>query len=156
MRRADPSVRSSHVAYLEGAPGEVWATISDVADYRRWWPWLHELDAQSLAAGQTWRCRVKPPLPYSVAFSIHVEEVVVEQLVVASLTGDIRGTARLEIRPARTGTEIRLTATLTPANRLLALMTTWFAPVARFGHDRIISDGFRQFAAATGRRLDGP
>ena len=57
--------------------GTRWPTSIRTA---QWWPWLETFDAQPLAPGEVWRCRVKPPLPYTVSFAIAFDEVVVERV----------------------------------------------------------------------------
>ena len=47
---------------------DVWSLISEVSQYRSWWPWLRAFDAVALAAGEEWRCEVQPPVPYLVRF----------------------------------------------------------------------------------------
>ena len=137
--------------------------MEDVASYRTWWPWLRRFDASALAPGEVWVCEVRPPLPYVVTFSMTVEDVVAEALVVATLVGDIRGTARLTLRPVPgmgpdPGTELRLAADLAPASLLLRTVMVGAGPVARFGHDWVIDTGARQFAerAFRGPRPDVP
>ena len=67
--------RSERRATFAEPPEVVWAALTDVGAYRRWWPWLTELDGDGFDAGATWRCHVRPPLPYSVRFTLHLEEV---------------------------------------------------------------------------------
>ena len=150
---------------LSASPREVWDRLGDVSAYRTWWPWLHRFDARALEPGEVWRCEVSPPLPYVVRFSMTIEETVVESLVVATIDGDIRGTARLTVGPRpvaaataapasapvpapdrAVGTELRLAAELSPVSTLLRAVTWGAGPVARFGHDWVIETGARQFA----------
>ena len=143
---------------LPASPREVWNRLEDVAAYRTWWPWLRRFEARALAPGEVWTCEVRPPLPYVVSFSMTIEDVVVDELVVATLVGDIRGTARLTIRPepgpgARPGSELRLAADLAPASLLLRAVMAGAGPVARFGHDWVIDTGAGQFAERAFRGL---
>lgn len=142
---ADRALVSSHVAEVQLDPAALWSKISRLEDYRTWWPWLRHFDARVLEQGETWRCTVKPPLPYSVDFRVHLDDVVEERFVAASVSGDISGLASLELRPAGSGTEIRLSSALVPRSSTLKLAAR-LGPVARFGHDWIIGSGLRQFA----------
>ena len=72
-------------------PAALWSAIAETADYRRWWPWLTGFEANGLVAGDVWRCAVRPPLPYTLRFAIHLDEVVPTTLVTARLSGDIAG-----------------------------------------------------------------
>lgn len=124
----------------------VWAAVADVDRYPALWPWLQQFDAGGLIAGEVWRCRVKPPLPYSVRFSIELEEVVPLDHVVASVAGDISGVARLDFESTAAGSDIRLTSTLAPSGRAFALVATVMRPLVGRGHDWVLDTGAAQFA----------
>ena len=124
----------------------MWATLEQVERYRSWWPWLRSFDGRALAAGERWACSVQPPLPYRVRFTIELVEVVEADHVTASIGGDVAGTARIDLVPRGTGTELQLTAELRAATRWLGQVERWAHPVARFGHDRIIDHALGQLA----------
>jgi uncharacterized protein YndB with AHSA1/START domain len=126
-------------------PEELWSAISRVDGYRRWWPWLRRFDAAGLVAGDSWACTVQPPLPYSLRFTVHLDEVVAPERVDARVSGDIVGTARLEIQAGDDGTEARLTSALAPRNGFLRMVAATARPVVRFGHDWVLDTGARQF-----------
>lgn len=132
------------------APEDLWDTVSQVDDYQRWWPWLRHFDGARLASGLTWRCAVRPPLPYVVRFHVALDEVVAPHTVRASISGDVVGTAWLEITGQVGGCEARLVSSLEPHNRLLKAMARIAAPVVRQGHDWVLDSGARQFIAHTG------
>lgn len=131
---------------FEAGVDEVWDAIAAVDSYRRWWPWLQEFDAKDLAAGEEWHCVVKPSLPYVVRFLVTVDEVVRPHSVAATLTGDLRGTARLEISARGAGSETRLTSALEPASATLRAMAIVARPLVRRGHDWVLDTGAVQFA----------
>jgi uncharacterized protein YndB with AHSA1/START domain len=124
----------------------LWTALSATSDYQRWWPWLRDFDARGLTAGDSWRCAVRPPLPYILRFTIHLDEVVPTSLVVATITGDIAGRARLDVAPQPPGSEIRLTSDLAPSSRAFGLLARLARPVVRRGHDWVLDTGARQFA----------
>jgi uncharacterized protein YndB with AHSA1/START domain len=126
-------------------PAGLWARIADLDGYRRWWPWLRELDADALAVGDQWRCTVRPPLPYVVRFTITIDDLVPAERIDVTVRGDISGTATLHIRPAPGGCEARLISALTPDHRALRLLTFAAGPMVRFGHDWVLDSGARQF-----------
>src|SRR5689334_17247421 len=74
-QRGPMDVRSERRFRFDATPTALWAALDSVDDYSRWWPWLHHFDARALAAGEEWRCTVKPPLPYVVRFTIRLDEV---------------------------------------------------------------------------------
>ncbi len=132
---------------LPAEPADVFATMASVGSYRKWWPWLEAFDAKELAAGEQWRCTVRPPLPYRVRFVVTLEDVVEPSLVTATVSGDITGTARIELVPAPSGgSTLRLRASLAPSSTVLQLLSRVARPVVRFGHDWVIDTGARQFA----------
>jgi hypothetical protein len=140
----------------------VWRTIGSVQEYRAWWPWLRRFEANGLAAGDVWVCQIQPPVPYALRFTVTVERIDAPSLVVATVDGDVRGTARLDleddpadgpvdgVEAARAdgrgrGCEVRLRSTLVPANRTLRTVARLSRPVAQFGHAWVIDTGARQF-----------
>jgi uncharacterized protein YndB with AHSA1/START domain len=126
-------------------PPELWSALTSVDRYRRWWPWLREFDGVSFEEGARWRCAVRSPLLYRVRFDIVLEEVVPERSASAAVTGDIVGRARLDVTPAAGGSRLRLVTTLSSESRLLRTVAGVAPPLARFGHDRLLRVGVRQF-----------
>jgi hypothetical protein len=102
---------------------------------------------------------VQPPLPYTLRFTLEIDEVVPAELVTAHVEGDLAGAATLELRDV-TGdrtprSEIRLRSSLAPTNRALRAFATVAKPVVRFGHDWVLDTGVQQFrsrALPTGDR----
>jgi hypothetical protein len=130
-------------------PTHVWAAFADMGTYPRCWPWLRRFDAVRLASGEIWRCVVKPPLPYEVRFVLTMAEVVTGQVVAAAISGDLDGTARLDLRAdGEGGSLVRLRSSIAPARPLLRATAAVAAPVARHGHDWLLDTGAQQFAAA--------
>ena len=125
----------------------LWQQITAVDHYRSWWPWLQRFDADGFAAGQSWTCVVQPPLPYSLRFTIVLDQVEPSHLVSASVAGDIMGDARLEIADTTAGCEARLVSLLMPGKRLMRAVTSVARPMVRFGHDWVLDTGARQFAS---------
>ncbi|HEX3948115.1 MAG TPA: hypothetical protein VHW47_10440 [Acidimicrobiales bacterium] len=130
----------------------VWAAIGSVGRYREWWPWLRQFDADALVAGAVWECQIQPPVPYLLRFTVTLDRVEAPRLVVATVGGDVRGTARLELEDARPDDgpdgarcQVRLRSTLVPANRTLRVVARMARPVAQFGHRWVLDTGAQQF-----------
>jgi len=138
-------IRSDQRHDLPVSPDELWQAMEQVEDYPTWWPWLRHFDAGGLRAGTTWSAVVQPPLPYRLRFDLHLVEVQVPRLVTADVTGDIVGTAHLEITRIDTGSELHLVSELAPASSVLRAVAQVAAPVARFGHEWVLDTGLRQF-----------
>lgn len=139
------TVRSDRRYAFDVGPDELWAACTRTDDYRRWWPWLRRLDDARFEEGSTWRCELQPPLPYSLAFDLRLEEVEAPRFVTASISGDIAGHAAIDIRPTATGSELRLVATLGPSSAALRAIARFAHPLVRFGHDWVLDTGIRQF-----------
>jgi uncharacterized protein YndB with AHSA1/START domain len=139
-------VRSERRFRFDATPTALWAALDSVDDYPRWWPWLHHFDARALAAGEEWRCTVKPPLPYVVRFTIRLDEVQPERRIAASVSGDIDGPGLLAIEPDGDGCAVTLTSTLRPTNTALRAAAIVGRPLVRYGHDWVLDIGAGQFA----------
>lgn len=138
-------VRSDRTYPFDVDPATVWDALGRVDDYRRWWPWLRRFDAKGLVPGDRWDCLVRPPLPYQLAFSIHLLEVVEAERVEAEVAGDLTGRAELTIRPTGEGCTVRLASTLAPVRgplRSVARLAPW---LAHYGHDWVLTTGLGQF-----------
>lgn len=123
----------------------VWDALADVSSYPQWWPWLRRFEAVGLVEGDVWLCTVQPPLPYSLTFTITIDSVETGRRIDATLNGDLRGTAHLELGELESGSGLRLVSSLTPARRPIAILTRLAGPVARWGHDWVLDTGARQF-----------
>lgn len=106
---------------------------------------------------------MQPPLPYALHFELAIDEVVAGELVTATISGDLEGSARLEVRELPdvedTRSEIRLRSDLAPTNRVLRTFAAVARPVVRFGHDWVLDTGVQQFRSrglSGGRATDGP
>ena len=140
--------------HVPATPQVVWTRLAATDEYRQWWPWLREFEAIGLHAGDEWQCRVRPPLPYTVRFTIVLDEVDEPRTIEARIDGDIVGTARVTLSERDDGCEIRLTSTLSPRGRAVRIMADLARPVARRGHDWVLDTGARQFAAGVHGRPD--
>jgi len=132
------------------APEVFWSAIGSTDEYARWWPWLIGFRSgaeRGLVGGDVWSCIVRPPLPYTLRFAVHLDDVEAPTLVTAHVTGDIGGHARLEVAPDGDGCTVRLISTLAPTGRAFAIVATLARPVVRRGHDWVLDTGARQFAA---------
>jgi uncharacterized protein YndB with AHSA1/START domain len=143
-------IRSQRREAFPVPPAEVWAAMGRVDAFRRWWPWLHRFEAAGLAPGETWTCEVRPPVPYSLTFTVTLDDVVPLERVRATIAGDVEGRAELALwaveepgRPA--GCEVTFSSWLAPGNPVLRAVAAVARPVARFGHDWVLDVGGRQF-----------
>ena len=142
-------VRTDRVERFSCDPEELWARIVRVDRYAAWWPWLREFDGERVAAGEVWRCHVRPPAPYSVRFTISIDQADPPTSVSAHLDGDIVGRATLQLDAEGSGSRLRLVSDLTPASRPLRALAVVAFPLTRWSHDAILDAGVRQFREAS-------
>ena len=71
--------------------------MAQVDRYQDWWPWLRRFDATRLVTGDVWTATVQPPLPYRLTFDLCLTEAEARSFVAVDVTGDIEGSARLEV-----------------------------------------------------------
>jgi hypothetical protein len=139
------TVQSDRRYRFDVGSATVWTALTRVDHYPTWWPWLRRFDGQGFSAGERWHCVVSPPLPYTLRFELVLEEVVEGASARARLEGDIAGTARLTVRDAAGGCELRLVSDLAAERGLVRLVDRVAPRLAERGHDRVIDDGIRQF-----------
>ncbi|MEO5678566.1 MAG: SRPBCC family protein [Acidimicrobiales bacterium] len=141
-------VRSDRRVTFTSPPEVVWEAMTRTGDYTGWWPWLRRLDAAGLVAGDVWGCHVQPPLPYSLRFRITIGEVVPGRSVVATVTGDITGSASVELSPGEgEATVVHVVSDLAPSASALRAFARVARPLVTWGHDWVIDQGVRQFRA---------
>jgi uncharacterized protein YndB with AHSA1/START domain len=124
----------------------VWAALTTVDAYQRWWPWLRAFEASCLAEGEIWRCAVRAPLPYTLRFTVSLVEVAEPLLVRARVDGDIEGEAAVRLTPRAGACEVRLTSALVPARRSFAIIAAIARPGVVWAHHRVVDRGAAQFA----------
>ena len=142
-------VRTQRTVRVEVDPADVWAALHRVEDYPSWWRWLRRFDGQALAAGERWRCTIRPPLPWTLEVDVHLVAVAGGR-VDAAVSGDVTGVASVSIAtdPAG-GAQISLDATLEAAGGATALLHRVAPGASRWAHDRVVDaavEGFRRRA----------
>ena len=146
--------RTDRAWRFDVAPGELWAALADTGSYGHGWPWLEGFEGPPLAEGSRTECVIRPPLPYSVRVTLEAVEVVPGSLVVARVSGDLLGDARLGIGPDHGGSVLRLAWDVEVVRPLLRVFDRVARPVLQWGHDWVIDRGVGQFAAAMGLEAD--
>ena len=139
-------IRTERRIWFECPVEVVWEAMSCTSCYTSWWPWLRRLEAGGLVAGEVWACQVQPPLPYSLRFTIAIDEVRPCRFVRASVSGDIVGSAWVDLSPAEEGgTEVHVASDLAPAAGVLRSFARVARPLVTWGHDWVLEQGIRQF-----------
>jgi uncharacterized protein YndB with AHSA1/START domain len=138
-------LRSDQRHHFDAAPDQLWAAMTSTDRFRSWWPWLRRFDASGVSRGDVWTATVQPPLPYRVSFDLLLTEVRAPHVVAVDITGDIEGSARLEVQPNATGSVLHFTSDLTPTSSLLRIVARLAPPLARYGHEWVLKTGLDQF-----------
>jgi hypothetical protein len=138
-------IRTHRTLVVDEDPAVVWAALERVEEYPAWWPWLRGFDAEALAPGDRWSCRIRPPLPWSLDLEVHLTWVG-GRAIRADIAGDIEGTADVVVRAAGDGgSAIALAASLQAWRGPTAVLHRLAPPVSRWAHDRVIDAAFAQF-----------
>lgn len=130
---------------LEVPPDRFWATISRTGDYKTWWPWLRKFDADGFRPGAHWRAVIQSPLPYVLRVDLLLDEVVVGERLAASVTGDLQGTAELDLEPTESGSAIDVEWDMRPRSRAMQMAAVLARPLLRWSHEWVLARGLDQF-----------
>ena len=123
----------------------MWEGITRVSEFSSWWPWLRHFDGAELVTGSVWTCVVQPPLPYSLRFTVALDQVVAPSFVHATVAGDVAGTASLVLEEEGAGSLAVFNSSLSPHQGVLRTVAALAPRVARYGHDWVLDTGARQF-----------
>ena len=96
-----PVIEYEHAFDFAVTPAELWATIEDVEEFERWWPWLRDfsIDGGVLKTGAVMHGAVVPPLPYRMRVDVELIRCRRPGLIDALVHGDLEGEAELRFRP---------------------------------------------------------
>lgn len=95
----DVSYRGSHD--FDAPPGELWDDLAHVERFERWWPWMRDvrLEGEALQAGSAISFEVVPPVRFRIQVRVDVTDSRRPDFIVGAVSGDLSGTARLDLRP---------------------------------------------------------
>ena len=130
---------------LDVPPHQFWATIARTDEYRSWWPWLREFQADGFGAGAHWNAVIQSPLPYALRVQLQLDEVVEGRRLAADVTGDIEGWAVLDLAPAATGSAVDVEWDMRPRSRAMQAAAVLARPLLRWSHEWVLARGLDQF-----------
>ena len=130
---------------FDASPTDLWTVLTRTDDYPTWWSWLREFEAEGLRAETMARCTIQSPFPYSLHCQIRIDTLRAPHLIMTTVSGDLQGPARLEIRPDGTGSSARLVWSVTLGNPVLVQMARFARPAMAWAHDQIVAIGADQF-----------
>ncbi|MGP8060382.1 MAG: SRPBCC family protein [Acidimicrobiales bacterium] len=153
---APPIIEYRRVHDFATSPSELWTAIGRVDEFERWWPWLDQfrLEGDGLVAGSVLHGVVSPPVPYRMRIEVELVRCVPARAIDAVVHGDLRGDARLRLRPGGGGTQAEVAWSVEMMQRPMRLASVFTRPILQWGHDRVVDmtvAGFkRQLADVTG------
>jgi uncharacterized protein YndB with AHSA1/START domain len=130
---------------LDVPPERFWETIGHTDEYRDWWPWLREFDADGFREGARWRAVIQSPLPYVLRVDLELDEVVECERLSAVVSGDIQGRAALDLSPSEGGSAIDIEWDMRPRSRAMQMAAVLARPLLRWSHEWVLARGLDQF-----------
>ena len=127
------------------APEKFWDTISRTDDYRTWWPWLREFEADGFRQGATWKAVIQSPLPYALRVQLVLEEIVECERLAARVTGDLEGWATLDMSATDGGAAVDIEWDMRPRSRAMQMAAVLARPLLRWSHEWVLARGLDQF-----------
>ncbi len=91
------------------------------------------------------RCVIRAPVPYVLTFDVALLEVVPSRLVVADVSGDLAGPARLDVVARPGGSEATMSWELEMRAPLLRAGSVMARPLMEWGQSWVVDTGVRQF-----------
>lgn len=127
----------------------VFAALTDLADYPRWWPDVRSVRHLDEDAADV---RVRSTLPFTLALVLRRREQDERTgRLVVRIGGDLCGVLRAEVVPDGLGTRVDFDQEVEVASRLLRVLSPWLRPALRLNHAAMTRRGRRGLA----RRLAG-
>jgi len=128
-------------------PARFWDTIARTGEYKEWWPWLREFDADGMYVGARWTAAIQSPLPYALRVRLVLDEVEPCERLAATVDGDIIGHAGLDLSPMAdgTGSSIDIKWSMKPRSRAMQVAAVMARPLLRWSHDWVLARGLEQF-----------
>jgi len=137
-------------------PTQFWQAIGQVDDFERWWPWLGQfhLEGDGLVAGSVLHGVVSPPVPYRMRIEVELIRCVPARAIDAVVRGDLRGEARLRVRPGGEGTEAEVAWSVEMMQRPMRIAFVLTRPLLQWGHDRVVDMTVAGFRRHVGEGID--
>jgi uncharacterized protein YndB with AHSA1/START domain len=143
-------IESKRVWRSSESPERVWAALTDVASYGRWWPWLEELRGDRPRVGAELSATIRAPARYLVRYVVHFTQVDRPRRLAAEVQGDLGGWAEVGLEPDGSGSRVTFRSRLAPRRPLLRALAVVVESVLVQGHDRIMDRGIGQFVTGSG------
>lgn len=140
------------VATVNATPGEVWDALGGIDQAASWSVWVDRIEVRGpdpaaaiLTAGTEVDARIATPLAIRIRVRVHLDDAVPERLIVATVDGDLRGQARLELGAEGRGTRAEVSWSLEMMHGVMRTMALLSGPLLRWGHDLVAEATIRTF-----------
>jgi len=151
-------VTSPYVVHHEGVelftlpPDELWREITDWRRLEGWWSWLHGLTVEpdEIASASRLRFSIVSPLPYRLNLEVDFVEVVPQESIRATVSGDLLGDARLHLEEHASGSKLTLVWDLEPAHAPMRMLVRVARPLIMRTKDWAIAIALRTFRRNVG------
>lgn len=99
----DVSYRGTHD--FDAVPEDLWDELAHVERFERWWPWMRDvrLEGEALQPGSAISFRVVPPVRFRMQVRVDVTDSLRPDFIEGAVSGDLSGTARMDLRPRAGG-----------------------------------------------------
>lgn len=137
-------------------PEQLWEALAQPNRFPAWWGWwLRDfgLDGPGLVDGAVLRGVVVPPVPYQMRVRVRLDRCHPPRRIDATVDGDLRGPARLELEANGDGTRVAVAWRVEMMQRPMRVAARVAHPLLRWGHDRVVEvtvASFRRHLAASG------
>lgn len=116
---------------LEAPPEDVFAILLELDRYPEWWPQIRRVDRLDAATG---RLTVRSALPYHLTFLLERRTVEAPRVLAATMSGDLIGLSRWDLRASGAGTELMFRERARVGRRVLARIEPLARPAFAWNH----------------------
>ena len=138
----------------------VWEEIYHAERWPSWWKYVVGVDELDPGAangvGKHLRLLFRTRMPYTLGFNVRLTRVQPPSELVAEATGELEGTGRWTLTPARGGTLVRYDWDIRTTRRWMNRLAPVARPVFSWNHDELMRAGGQSLARRLGVDLASP
>jgi carbon monoxide dehydrogenase subunit G len=125
---------------IDAPPQVVWSVLEDFWSWGNSSPLVRdfEVDGQGLTDGTVVSATVATPLAYAMRVELELNRCVPVELIVATVSGDLRGEGQVWLRGDGGGTRAQVAWKFEMTARSLRAVARVAGPILRWGHDQIV------------------
>jgi hypothetical protein len=130
------------------SPEQLWGQLTQIDEYPRWWPWLRRIEGDGFVDDGVTRVAVAAPVPWVLRLVLAVTYFDPGKALEADVSGDLSGTASIEVTDGPRGSTARIQWSVAPSSPGLRLAARLTYPLLIWGQDWVVAAGLRQFRTA--------